>query len=54
MKINHNNRDIDLDYGSCLNCYFKGRKLCAILPYPCWIDGHIYKITTKNSNIFNV
>lgn len=54
MKINHNNRDIDIEYNVCSNCYFNGSGLCAILPHSCWIDEHTYKISTKNSHIFNV
>ena len=54
MKLNHNNRDIDIDYKTCSNCYFNGRKLCAVLPDPCWIGGHTYKISTKNSSIFRI
>lgn len=54
MKINHNNRNIDVTYGFCSNCYFHEIcYLCAILP-ACWVNAHIYKISTKNSDIFNI
>lgn len=55
MKINHNNRDIDIAYDACSNCCFNRiYYYCAILPTPCYKDGHSYKISTKDSDIFNI
>lgn len=55
MKINHNNKDLNIYHDSCLNCYFHDiNYFCAILPYSCWINGNNYKISTKNSDIFKL
>lgn len=54
MKINHNNKDIYKTYDTCSNCYFNGRKLCIVLPDPCWVTGHTYKRSAKNSSIFKI
>lgn len=57
MKINHNNRDVDIDVSdqSCWNCCFhnSSSQLCRRVQL-CVIGNYIYKSSTKNSSIFEI
>lgn len=56
MKINHNNRDVDIDVTnhSCSSCYFHDYPhLCARIPL-CLHGNYTYKLNDKNLTIFKL